>query len=132
MADQLAAGDTDVKRTNFDQKDEIGDLFTSFRGILAAVQALVADANLLTEAAVCGQLSTRADATKHQGDYRKIVEGVNNTLDAVIRPVTEATSVLQEMAKGNLNVNVTGEYKGDHAVIKDALNDTIKYNQRLY
>ena len=125
VADQLAAGDTDVKRTNFEQKDEVGMLFTSFRGILKAIQALVADANVLTEAAVAGKLSTRADVTKHQGDYRKIVEGVNNTLDAVIKPVNEATDVLSEMSKGNLNVNVTGDYKGDHAVIKNALNDTI-------
>jgi len=125
VADQLAAGDTDVKRTNFEQKDEIGQLFTSFRGILSAIQALVADANLLTEAAVHGQLSTRADASKHQGDYKKIVEGVNHTLDAVIEPVNEATEVLKEMAKGNLSVNVMGSYQGDHAVIKDALNDTI-------
>ena len=125
VADQLAAGDTDVKRTNFEQKDEIGQLFTSFRGILNAIQALVTDAELLTEAAVHGQLSTRADASKHQGDYKKIVEGVNQTLDAVIEPVNEATEVLKEMAKGNLSVNVMGSYQGDHAVIKDALNDTI-------
>lgn len=125
VADQLAMGDTDVKRTDFAQKDEIGQLFTSFRGILAAVQALVMDANMLTDAAVHGRLSTRADATKHEGDYRKIVEGVNNTLDAVLQPIGEATDVLQEMSKGNLSVNVSGDYQGDHAVIKDALNDTI-------
>ena len=34
-----------------------------------AVNALVADANLLSKAAVEGKLATRADATKHQGDY---------------------------------------------------------------
>jgi methyl-accepting chemotaxis protein len=39
---------------------------------------------LLTKAAVEGKLATRADAAKHQGDFRKIVEGVNQTLDAVI------------------------------------------------
>ena len=125
VADQLAVGDMNVKQINLDQKDEIGRLFASFRRILAAIQALVADANMLTEAAVHGQLSTRADASKHEGEYRRIVEGVNQTLDAVIEPINEATSVLQEMSKGNLSINVTGEYRGDHAVIKDALNDTI-------
>ena len=28
--------------------------------------------------------STRADASKHSGDYRKIVEGVNNTMSAIV------------------------------------------------
>jgi methyl-accepting chemotaxis protein len=125
VADKLAAGDTNLNRSSYESKDEVGMLYTSFRGILQAVKALVADANTLVDAAVEGKLSTRADASKHQGDYRKIVDGVNHTLDAVIEPVTEATSVLSEMSKGNLNVRVTGDYKGDHAVIKNALNETI-------
>jgi PAS domain S-box-containing protein len=57
-----------------------------------AVNALVADAALLSQAAVEGRLSTRADASKHQGDFRKIVEGVNSTLDSVINPLNVAAS----------------------------------------
>ena len=48
-----------------------------------------------------GKLATRADASKHQGDYRKIVQGVNETLDAVIAPVQEAGGVLQKVAGGS-------------------------------
>jgi len=36
---------------------------------------MVADAVMLSKAAVEGKLETRADASKHQGDYRKIVQG---------------------------------------------------------
>ena len=127
-ADQLAAGNTDIHnvlRNDFEQKDEVGLLYTSFKATLHAIKSLVSDANMLTEAAVMGKLSTRADAGKHRGDFRKIMEGINKTLDAVIRPINEATGVLQEMAKGNLDVNVTGNYLGEHAVIQDALNRTI-------
>ncbi len=125
VASQLAVGDTNIQKTDYEAKDEIGQLYTAFRAMLAAIQALVADANMLASSAVEGKLSARADADRHQGDYRKIVEGVNHTLDAVIKPVQEASGVLEEMAKGNLDVNVTGEYLGDHAIIKNALNDTI-------
>ena len=125
VADKLAEGDMDVKRTSFEQKDEIGQLFTSFRNILGAIQALATDADMLTDAAVNGQLSTRADAGKHQGEYRKIIEGVNNTLDAIIEPIQEAMNVMKKMSQGNLNVNVMGDYEGDLANIKNALNDTI-------
>ena len=45
---------------------------------------------MLSQAAVEGKLSTRADASKHEGDFRKIVEGVNDTLDAVIGPLNVA------------------------------------------
>jgi methyl-accepting chemotaxis protein len=90
-----------------------------------SINLLVSDAGSLVEAAVAGKLSTRADASKHSGDYKKIVQGVNDTLDAVIEPVKEASAVLTEMANGNLKVHVKGDYKGDHADIKNALNDTI-------
>ena len=126
VAVQLASGDTNVKRTSYESKDEVGQLYTAFRDMLGAIQALVADANMLAQAAVEGKLSTRADADKHLGDYRRIVEGVNDTLDAVIKPVQEASAVLEEMAKGNLNVSMEGDYKGDHAIIKESLNGTLE------
>ena len=44
-----------------------------------ALAAMQADASMLVTAAVEGKLSTRADASKHTGDYRKIIEGVNHT-----------------------------------------------------
>ncbi|MDR3542800.1 MAG: methyl-accepting chemotaxis protein, partial [Desulfosporosinus sp.] len=90
-----------------------------------AVTSLITDVDMLAKAAVEGKLDTRADASKHGGDFGKIVNGVNKTLDAVIAPVKEASAVLEEMAKGNLNISVKGEYQGDHAKIKNALNDTI-------
>ncbi|NNU77739.1 methyl-accepting chemotaxis protein [Clostridium estertheticum] len=90
-----------------------------------SINLLVSDSDNLVGAALDGKLSVRADASKHSGDYKKIIEGVNNTLDAVIEPVKEAAAVLTEMSNGNLKVYVKGDYKGDHADIKNALNDTI-------
>ena len=46
---------------------------------------LVADAGMLSKAAVEGKLATRADASKHNGDYGKIVKGVNDTLGCCYR-----------------------------------------------
>ena len=90
-----------------------------------SINLLATDASILVQAALDGKLSTRANESKHSGEYKKIVEGVNKTLDAVIEPVKEAAAVLQEMSNGNLKVQVKGNYKGDHADIKNALNDTI-------
>ena len=53
---------------------------------LTAVKQLVSDADALAQAGAAGRLETRADASRHQGDFRSIVEGVNRTLDAVTRP----------------------------------------------
>src|SRR5262249_40019216 len=74
------------------------------------------------KAAVEGKLSTRADVSKHQGDYRKIVQGANETLDALIDPVQEASNALKKIAEGDLTVRVVGDYRGDHAEIKKHIN----------
>jgi len=91
---------------------------------IGAVNRLVADVDGLARAAVAGQLTTRADVTTHQGDFRKVVEGVNRTLDAVIAPVTEAAGALERLADRDLRARVTGTYQGDHAKMKEALNAT--------
>ncbi len=122
-AQQLAVGNTDFTM-DLARQDEIGLLAGAFRKAADALKAMLEDADMLAQAAVEGRLSTRADANRHQGDFKKIVEGVNHTLDAVIKPVQEASEVLAELARGNLGVSMTGDYRGDHAIIKDALNDT--------
>ncbi len=90
-----------------------------------AVNGLVEDAGMLAKASVEGRLQTRADATRHQGDFRRIVEGVNRTLDLVIDPINETIAILKRMAEGDLTATMTGEYKGDFDVLKTALNDTL-------
>jgi methyl-accepting chemotaxis protein len=88
------------------------------------LKLLITDADALVKAAVGGQLQTRADASKHQGDFRKIVSGVNATLDAVMGPINEATGVLEKLAQRDLRARVAGSYQGEHAKIKEALNGT--------
>lgn len=90
-----------------------------------AVNALIADANMLSEAAVAGRLSTRADASKHEGDFRKIVEGVNHTLDAVISPLNVAAEYVDHIAKGHIPPKITDTYHGDFNTIKNNLNQCI-------
>lgn len=124
-AEQLAAGNTGLTMDAGNRRDEVGVLMQSFSTVCMSLQAMIADTDLLVQASLAGQLSTRADAEKHSGDFKRIVQGVNDTLDAVIAPVQEATLVLRELSVGNLNARVTGDFKGDHAIIKHALNDTI-------
>ncbi len=90
-----------------------------------ALIAMLTDAGMLSRAAVEGKLSTRADASKHQGDFRKVVQGVNDCLDAVIKPIQEAGAVLKKIAGGDLTARVEGEYQGDHAEIKTSINDMV-------
>ena len=57
--------------------------------------------------------------------YGAIIEGFNRSLDAITAPIEETIIVLNELQQGNLNAALTGEYCGDYAKIKEALNDTM-------
>lgn len=89
------------------------------------LKALIRDANMLVEAAVAGKLSTRADATKHGGDFAKIVEGVNETLDAVIAPLNVAAERIDKISKGEIPSKITENYAGDFNTLKNNLNACI-------
>ena len=87
-----------------------------------ALNAMLADAAMLSKAAVEGKLAVRADASKHQGDFRKIVEGVNETLDAVIGPLNVAAEYVDRISKGDIPPKITDSYNGDFNEIKNNLN----------
>ena len=124
VANQMAAGNLSVN-INHHSTDEIGTLAGAMRSMQSAVQRMVADANLLSKAAVEGKLATRADASKHQGDYRQIVQGVNDTLDAVIGPLNVAAKYVDDIAKGSIPPKITDSYNGDFNTIKNNLNTCI-------
>ncbi len=79
----LAEGDLSVE-ISVDRRDETGQLQASMARMVEAIKSLAADAGTLSDAAVEGRLTHRADVSKHKGEYRRIVEGVNGTLDRIV------------------------------------------------
>jgi methyl-accepting chemotaxis protein len=111
-----------LPKITFDSKGDWIQVRDNINGVYDALHELVADINMLSEAGAEGILNKRADASKHQGNYGTMVEGINKMLESIINPLSECEEVLGEMAKGNLQVAVKGNYKGEMAVIKDAVN----------
>ena len=93
--------------------------------VRANLKALIADTDLLVEAAREGRLEVRADIAAHQGDFRKIVQGVNQTLDAVIVPLTAAMRVLGALEQGDLTQSVDTDAKGQLKALCDSVNSTV-------
>jgi len=123
-ADQLAQGNVNINLTA-DTSDEVGNLTSSFVKMIDAINALVGDANQLVQAAVTGKLDTRADVSKHSGEFRAIVEGVNATLDAVIGPLNVAAEYVDRISKGDIPAKISDSYNGDFNEIKNNLNTCI-------
>ena len=98
----------------------------SWNQCIEAVKAMVVDATMLSKAAVEGKLETRADASKHQGDFHKIVQGFNDTLDAVLGPLHEVRLTLDKLAGGDFTATVNGNFAGDFVILADAVNTLSK------
>jgi methyl-accepting chemotaxis protein len=122
--DRISKGDIPARITDTYNGD-FNILKNNLNACIDAVNALVADAGILSKAAVDGKLTTRADATKHQGEYRKIVQGVNETLDAVIGPLNVAANYVDQISKGDIPAKITDTYNGDFNNLKNNLNACI-------
>jgi methyl-accepting chemotaxis protein len=120
--EKVAAGDMTSK---LDTKSDRDVLTKSYQRTVTAVNALVADTCMLSNAAVEGKLATRADISKHQGDFRKITQGVNETLDAVIGPLNVAAKYVDQISKGDIPPQITDPYNGEFNTIKTNLNTLI-------
>ncbi|MGB9131622.1 MAG: methyl-accepting chemotaxis protein, partial [Methanosarcina sp.] len=104
---------------------DFNEIKNNLNTCIVAVNNLVDDAVMLSEAGIEGRLDTRADASRHEGDFRKVVGGVNDTLDAVIGPLHEAIRVSSEFSSGNFRARVDEDLhvEGDFINFKDVLND---------
>jgi methyl-accepting chemotaxis protein len=119
--DRISKGDIPPKITDTYNGD-FNEVKLNLNNCIDNINALVGDANMLCESAVAGKLATRADAGKHQGDFRKIVYGVNETLDSVINPLQMAARYVDRISKGDIPAPITENYNGDFNDIKTNLN----------
>jgi methyl-accepting chemotaxis protein len=123
LASQFAKGDLSAK-VQLNHGDN-SSVTASLATLQQSLQKLVLDADVLSVSAVEGKLATRADVNQHQGDFRKVVEGVNATLDAVITPLNMAANYVNRISKGDIPEKITASYQGDFNTIKTNLNTCI-------
>jgi methyl-accepting chemotaxis protein len=97
--------------------DTIEALRTNLKQVADAIKGLV-------DAAEQGRLDHRSNAKAFQGDWAELVKGLNATLDAIMAPINEAAATLDKLADRDLRARVHGNFLGDHAKIKNAVNST--------
>jgi methyl-accepting chemotaxis protein len=119
VAEKISEGDLDAQVNVKSDKDVLNK---SFVNVVKTLKELVSEATMLSKAGIEGKLTTRGNAAKFKGGYKEIVQGVNETLDAVIKPVQDGARVMDEFALGDFTGRVTAEYKGEHQLIKNSIN----------
>ncbi|HNY51367.1 MAG TPA: methyl-accepting chemotaxis protein [Smithella sp.] len=116
---KIADGNIDINTSVIDEQDEIGP---AFKRMIEHMNILGNEMTLLTKSAVEGRLDVRGNKNNLRGVFRFLVNAVNKTLDAMIGPINEALSVMEKVAGKDMTARITGDYKGDHAKIRESLN----------
>lgn len=119
--DRISKGDIPEKITD-EYKGDFNEIKNNLNMCIDAINALVEDSIMLAQAGVEGQLDRRANASRHNGDFRKVVEGVNGCLDAFIGPLNVAAEYIDRISKGDIPQKITDSYSGDFNEIKNNLN----------
>jgi methyl-accepting chemotaxis protein len=86
------------------------------------IKRMYDDVMLLAKSAHAGDLHTRGDVSRHKGDFGKIFEGLNDTLDSVIEPIHEIMDVMEKMANKDLTTRIMESYRGDMDTLKHNIN----------
>ncbi|MCE5248374.1 HAMP domain-containing protein, partial [bacterium] len=119
---KIADGNLDARVAAHDAADEVAP---ALNGTVDAVGALIEEMERLSKDAVEGRLAARGDAARFHGAYREVVQGVNDTLDAVIVPLNVAADYLDKIAKGEIPAPIAQSYNGDFNTIKNNLNTCV-------
>lgn len=128
--DRISKGDIPEPITE-DYQGDFNHIKNNLNQCIEAISLMIKDTKYLAGAAVKGELSSRADENVHEGVYREIIQGVNDTLDAVVNPLSTAAGYLDRIARGDIPNQITEEYQGDFNQIKSNLNTCFKSIEML-
>jgi methyl-accepting chemotaxis protein len=111
---------------NIEPKSSHDMLSLNIQRTIQTLRDLAEETKNMNQFALDGNLSERGDASKFQGVYADVVNGMNTTFEAVVAPFNETAAALEKLAAHDLTVRVTGNYKGDFERIKKAMNTAVQ------
>jgi methyl-accepting chemotaxis protein len=95
------------------------------RSISKAITVLSDEMERLTRSTVEGKLQTRGNPAIVSIEFRPIVEGTNNLIDAFVAPINVTAEYVDRISKGDVPAKITDAYNGDFNELKNNLNACI-------
>lgn len=128
--ERIANGDLEKRILVKDEKTNIfkggfASLKDNVNQCMDNIQSLVDSIDKQSSDAFEGELDTRIDEDKYEGEYNKVVQGVNNLIEALEKPLKEAAEVISALAERDLTQAMTSDYEGQIAEFKNDINTAI-------
>ncbi len=120
---KIATGDvSNIELNNLGKNDQITP---KLKNTVDSVNGLVGEVKQLIKNAEAGNLKYRADGKKLSGEYQNVINGINQMLDSLLKPIIEVIEILSTMSKGDFSLTVDSKYKGDYAQLSNAVNELL-------
>ncbi|WP_409340151.1 hypothetical protein ACKUB1_11150 [Methanospirillum stamsii] len=111
----------------FSKKAEVmfQEINQTIETLVFSLQKLIKDTESLALEATNGNLKSRVNIEQHKGEFKTIMEGLNQTLDSVVEPVNESLRVSKNYADYNFaeRFDPSLNVKGDWIQFREALNN---------
>ena len=127
---QYGEGNFENKMPNMPGKQIVAtEIINGVRHNLLNVTSTI---NTLTEKIKSGKISAKADTSTHKGEFKLIVEGINNAMNAITTPliqlVREVASATKEIRNGNLSRDITlkNQNIAEFSIVTKSINGAIK------
>ncbi len=102
--ENVSRGDLgDLERyRHVDKRSENDRVGPSFNAMMKTIKGVVEEVTRLTDTAMEGRLHIRGNAEKFGGEYAKIIQGFNNTLDVIIEPLRQTADYIEMISRGHI------------------------------
>lgn len=79
----------------------------------------------LIAAAINGDLSKRIATDGYQGFMKKLGDGVNDLMNAIVQPMSESIQIIQALSNGDLTQLMNDAYDGQFKDLSNAINESM-------
>lgn len=127
--DQLSEGNFKAEVPQF--KNEKAVITQSFETLIKNIENIDRAISFNVENIKNGELRKKTDETSFNGKWRDLVNGLNDTMVAIEKPIEEVVKSVSLLSEGILETKIETEYKGDFGTLTIAVNSTID-NLKVY
>ncbi len=119
ILNEVSKGNVELYFEPRSNKDEIAP---AINNTVKSLKELISETNILLESALKGRLEVRGDVSKFKGGFKEILNGMNELMEVIHKPIAEGSSVLEILSTGDLTARMEGNYEGYFNNIKESIN----------
>lgn len=122
IAQKITNGDLSVK---LEVKSDKDILSKNLNEMITIIKTLINETSIITQNIQKGNLSFRGREENFNGGWNKILNNINNSINAFVVPIKLTAEYVDKISKGNIPPKITENFFGDFNDIKNSLNTCI-------